>query len=380
MPEERPRHWVSRQALAISPQALSALLEAKHHEDDLRMAAELREATARVTHSEAVKARVRHVTDLYELGRLLLAETRTVLGIPAGTIALIGDDTFLEIIASSEALIPAYRSEFLEETFIAGEPLRVDTQFDGLRTIGNADVPPETSLRAYPLLEPGRSPFGVIVFEGEPRGERATWLPGFVEFCATALAECRLYAAVESLLIDAALALATNRAKQAALGATHPQRVSELSQRLARALGLGASDVKRVGLLAALHELRGEEVENAWLQVRHGRETGKAWQALIKRPLTGEIYSSPIDDLKKLLVLLNEYSRGKRLASADVSQLHLFNRITHTADTFEHLRMQALESGVKDVDMRQLLQAVGHRCDPEVVSILGHLFGKPTTY
>jgi HD-GYP domain-containing protein (c-di-GMP phosphodiesterase class II) len=380
MPEERPRHWVARQALAISPQALSALLEAKHHEDDLRMAAELREATVRVTHLEAMRARIRRVTDFYELGRLLLAETRTILGIPAGTIALIGDDNFLEIIASSEALIPAYRSEFLEETFIAGEPLRVDTQLDGLRTIGNADVPPETSLRAYPLLEAGRSPFGVIVFEGEPQYGRTVWLPGFVEFCAVALAECRVYAAVESLLIDAALALATNRAKQEARGAAHPQRVSELSQRLARALGLGASDVKRVGLLAALHELSATEVESAWLQVRHGRETSKAWQALVKRPLTGEIYASPIDDMKELLVLLNEYSPGKPLTSADVSQLHLFNRITHTADTFEHLRLESLESDKQDADAQQLLQAVGRRCDPEIVSILGHLFGKPATY
>jgi hypothetical protein len=194
------------------------------------------------------------------------------------------------------------------------------------------------------------------------------------------LAECRIYAAIESLLIDAALALATNRAKQEAHGATHPQRVSELSQRLARALGLGASDVKRVGLLAALHELSAPEVESAWSQVRHGRETGRAWHALIKRQLTGEIYASPIDDMKDHLVLLNEYSPGEPLASTDVSQLHLFNRITHTADTFEHLRLDALKSEKKDVEARQLLQALGRHCDPEIVSSLGHLFGKPTTY
>lgn len=374
MPEERPRRWAARQALAISPQALSALLEAKHHEDDLRMAAALREATARVTHRERLGQRTRNVTDLYELGRLLLSEATATLGVSAGVVAVVGDDAFLEVVASTRALIPAYQSEFLEEAFITGESLRVDTQINSLHTIGNADVPAGTCLRAYPFTDTEGAPLGVLVFEGEPKADRASWLPGFVDFCTRALAECRTYIAAENLLVDAALAFATSQGQQFSPHAAHTRRVSELSRRIAGAMGLGPSDIKRVGLLGALHEVSAEGVESAWTQVRHGRVTGKAWQSLIKQTSGGEIYASPAAELRQLLVLLDELPRGER-TEVSSSQWHLFTRIVDAADAFEHVRMERTPS-----EPHEILQEIGSRCDAEVISVLKHLFGKPTTY
>lgn len=380
MPEERPRHWAARQALAISPQSLSALLEAKHHEDDRRMAEELREAGLRIAHQEGLCQRARLITDTYELGRLLIAEAVGTFGFRSSVIAIVGEDAFLEVVASTEARIPAYQSEFLEEAFITGEALRVDTQMKDLLSIGNAAVPADTCLTAIPFSNLGGAPFGVWLFEGNLKENRKFWMPGFIDLSTQILSELQSYVAAEGLLIDAALALATVRCSDAPALGHHPRHVSKLSRRLAAALGLGPSDVKRVGLLGALHELTRQDVEDAWLHVRHGKETGKAWESMNRARVSGGVYSSPAEDLKKLVMLLDELPKSPDLTGPEKLKRHLFIRIVETADTFEHLRLQKTAQENKNHTPQDLLDALTHRCDPEVVSVLRHLYSKPTTY
>jgi hypothetical protein len=380
MPEERPRHWAARQALAISPQSLSALLEAKHHEDDRRMAEELREAGLRIAHQEGLCQRARLITDTYELGRLLIAEAVGTLGFRSSVIAIVGEDSFLEVVASTEARIPAYQSEFLEEAFITGEALRVDTQMNDLLSIGNAAVPADTCLTAIPFSSLGGAPFGVWLFEGNLKENRNFWMPGFIDLGTQILSELQSYVAAESLLIDAALALATVRCSHAPALGHHPRHVSRLSRRLAAALGLGPSDVKRVGLLGALHELSRQDVEDAWRHVRHGKETGKAWESMNRARVSGGVYSSPAEDLKKLVMLLDELPQSPDLTGSEKLKRHLFIRIVETADTFEHLRLQKTAQENDNHTPQDLLDDLSHRCDPEVVSVLKHLYSKPTTY
>ncbi|MEB3195876.1 MAG: hypothetical protein VKP62_01605 [Candidatus Sericytochromatia bacterium] len=374
MPENQPRRWAPRQTLAISPQALSALLEAKHREDDARMAEALRSAKERVVHRAAQVDQWRQLTDLYELSRALLTEARTGLGFTAGLIATVGEDHFLEVTGSTDAVIPDYRTELLEEAFIAGEVLRVDPHGEGLITIGNTDVPAGISLRAYPLWDLEEAPLGVLLLEGEPTPDRASWLDSFTELCATALAECQRYVHLEGLLVDALLALAVSREARAA----HLNRVRVLSRRVARAMGLGPSETKRIGLLAMMHESDPAVLDQALREVRHGRLTGAAWKHIGTSQPAGEIFGNPREDLRDLMGQLRWLRpEGEQPAEGRVP---LGIRIVRVADTFDGLieTDTKLDAGqLKDI--ADLLRQQGH-LDPEVVSVLAHMFGSPSTY
>ncbi|MEB3328598.1 MAG: hypothetical protein VKQ33_05140 [Candidatus Sericytochromatia bacterium] len=303
MPEHQPGSWFPRKTLAISPVALQALLEERHREDDLRLARDLQAAVHRLDRVDALVARVREVTDPFALGRLLLDEAVAMLGFRAGLVALVGDEAFLEVLASSTALVPPYRIELVEEAFIAGEPLRI-AGGDGLSSVGNADVPPDTELIVEPFEGLDGAPLGVLLLEGAPAPERAAWVEGFTALAARALAECRRYNQVEALLFDAAIAVASSKPSGQSPSGQAGGQLRTLCCGTAAALGLGESDVRRAGFLATLHVLGPEALAEGMRQLRHGQETGKRWREARSAQARWEIYDSPVEAWEGLFLAL----------------------------------------------------------------------------
>jgi hypothetical protein len=303
MPEHQPESWFPRKTLAISPVALQALLEERHREDDQRLARDLQAALHRLDHRDALVARMREVTDPFALGRLVLEEAVATLGFSAGLVALVGEESFLEVLASSSALVPPYRIELVEEAFIAGEPLRI-ADGAGLISFGNADVPAGTELLVEPFDGLDGAPLGVLLLEGTPAQERAGWIEGFTALAARALAECQRYNQFEALLFDAAIAVASNNPQGRSPAERLGSQLRTLCCGIAAAMGLGESDVRRAGFLATLHVLGPEAMAEGMRQLRHGRETGRRWREARSASASWEIYDSPMEAWEGLLLAL----------------------------------------------------------------------------
>lgn len=325
MPEHPHGRWFPRQTLAISPHALQAMLEARGREDDQRMADALQAARERLAHRESLVARMRCLTDVYALSRMILSEARETLGYEAGLVALVGDESFLEVTASSSALVPEYRTEVLEEAFIAGEAMHVAAENDhGLASIGNAEIPPGTKLRAVPFDGLDDQPLGVLLLEGAPHPTHEAWVAGFVELAARALAECRQYVQFESLLFDAAIAVASRNSQGAVPPARLGGRLRTLCCGIAASLGLPESDVRRAGFLATLHLLGPEAMAEGLRHLRHGRQTGRAWQEAQQAPATWQIFPSPFEAWDGLFAAL---AGGGGVDGCDMARLASILRV-----------------------------------------------------
>ncbi|MEB3222819.1 MAG: hypothetical protein VKS61_12155 [Candidatus Sericytochromatia bacterium] len=295
MPEHQPGRWFPRQTLAISPLALQALLEERHREDDRRLAHDLQAARDRLDHREILLAALREVTDPFALGRLVLEEAVQTLGFEAGLVALVGEESFLEVTASTAGIVPPYQVELVEEAFIAGEALRVSADGGGLVSFGNADVPPGTQLLVLPFDGLDEAPLGVLLLEGTPAPERAAWVDGFTALVTRAIAECQRYNQFEGLLFDAAIAVASSKPTGRTPGERPGGKLRTLCCGIAAHMGLGESDVRRVGFLATLHVLGPEALAEGMRQLRHGRETGRRWREARSAPADWEIYPSPLE-------------------------------------------------------------------------------------
>lgn len=341
MSEHRPTPGSSDRDLAISARSLQELLAAKAREEDARIAAELLSRRALIEFREALARKLGQVTDAYELGRLILREAQDALGFAAGMLAIVGDDQFLEVAASTDAIPPRYRAELLEEAFIVGEPLIIAADDEGLRAMGNADVPPGVSLRALPFARQDGQPLGVLLLEGEPRADRAAWLDDFLRLVAEAVEDCRSYQRLEGLIFDAAIAIARVHDTRTPGKVGHTTRVEALARQLAHVLGLGETQTKRVRLLALLHDLTPEQVTAGFQAIKRGKQTGTLWAENIQAPFVGGMYASPLADFQKVLGELRYLScrwdgRGHAPAARG-EEIPLAARIVAVATAFEDL-------------------------------------------
>lgn len=369
-----PRH-----DLSISAQQLQSLLEAKAREQDLALAAELATRRELIALRENLTAKMGRVTDPFELGRLILRELQDALGMAHGVLAIVGEDQFLEIAASTEALTPRYRSELLEEAFIVGEPLFVSADDDeALCAMGNADVPPGTTIRAIPFCKEDGQPLGVLLIEGELKAGRTGWVDELIGLIAQAVEDVRSYARLEGLIFDAALSLSRSHDQQTPGAANHTPRVEAIARKLALGLGLAETQVKRVRTLALLHDMDADAVAKGFEAIRRGNLTGAAWQESLAAPFVGGIYASPLADFQALVGELRYlYCRWDGVGNelpARGEEIPLAARIVVVAEAFEDLTGGREGSlSIKDA-VRALAAEAGTVYDPAVIRALEHLF------
>lgn len=340
MSEHRPTPGPSNQDLAISARSLQELLAAKAREEDARLAAELTSRRASIEFREALARKMGLVTDHYELARLILREAQDALGFAAGMLAVVGEDQFLEVAASTDAIPPRYRAELLEEAFIVGEPLVMAGGDEGLSAMGNADVPPGVSLRALPFARKDGQPLGVLLLEGEPTADRAAWLDDFLRMVSEAVEDCRSYQRLEGLIFDAAIAIARVHDTRTPGKVGHTARVEALARQLSHVLGLGETQTKRVRLLALLHDLTPEQVTAGFQAIKRGKQTGALWAENITTPFVGGMYASPLADFQKVLGELRYLPcrwDGRGDAPARGEEIPLAARIVAVATAFEDL-------------------------------------------
>lgn len=380
MSEHRPTPGPAQPDLAISARSLQELLEARAREEDTRIAAELTARRELLEFREGLARKMGQVTDLYELGRLILREAMDAMGFTAGLLAIVGDDQFLEVVASTDALPPRYRAELLEEAFIVGEPLFLTADLAGLSAMGNTDVPPGVSLGALPFARQNGQPLGVVVLEGEARPDRAGWLEAFLGLIAEALEDCRSYQRLEGLIIDAAIAIAHVNDTRTPGQAGHTARVEALGLQLAQVLGLGETQMKRIRLIALLHDLTAEQVAAGFQAIKRGKQTGTLWAENLSTPFIGGIYASPLADFQKVLGELRYVAcrwdgRGdEQLARGE--EIPLAARIVAVAEAFENLtggreqrNAQPVSAALEQVSLRG-----GTLYDPAVVRALVEVF------
>ena len=380
MSENCPTPGSPRQDLAISSTTLRALLEARAREAAERIAAELASRRGLIEFREDLARKMGRVTDTYELGRLILREAQDTLGFAHGMLATVGEDQFLEVVASTDAVPPTYRAELLEEAFIVGEPLVIAADDDGLSAMGNADVPPGVSLRALPFSREDGQPLGVLLLEGEPRPDRANWLQEFVGMVAEALEDCRCYQQLEGLIFDAAIAIARVNDTRAAGQVGHTARVEALSLQLAQVLGLGETQVKRVRLVALLHDLSADQVTAGFQAIKRGKQTGQLWAENLQTPFIGGIYASPLADFQQSLGDLRYLSCRWDGRSNDPpargEEIPLAARIVSLAEAFEHLtadRAEPFKQLIPSV-VAALSRSAGTQFDPAVVRAIEEIF------
>jgi hypothetical protein len=139
------------------------------------------------------------------------------------------------------------------------------------------------------------APLGVLLLEGTPAPERAAWVDGFTALVTRAIAECQRYNQFEGLLFDAAIAVASSKPTGRTPGERPGGKLRTLCCGIAAHMGLGESDVRRVGFLATLHVLGPEALAEGMRQLRHGRETGRRWREARSAPADWEIYPSPLE-------------------------------------------------------------------------------------
>lgn len=380
MSENRPSNGSSQNDLAISARSLQALLEAKAREEDARIAAELLSRRALIDFREELARKMGRVTDPYELGRLILREAQDAMGFAHGMLAVVGDDQFLEVAASTDAIPPRYRAELLEEAFIVGEPLVIVADDEGLSAMGNADVPPGVSLRALPFAKEDGQPLGVLLLEGEPTADRASWLDDFLAIVAEAIEDCKCYQKLEGLIFDAAIAIARVNDTRTPGQVGHTARVETLSRQLAMVLGLGETQVKRIRLVALLHDLSAAQVTAGFQAIKRGKQTGALWAENLTTPFVGGIYASPLADFQKLIGELRYLPARWDGRGADPTargeEIPLAARVVAVAEAFENLtggRDGATPVGIADA-VAELTRYGGTRFDPAVVRALGEVF------
>ncbi len=380
MSENLPTPGSSQHNLAISARSLQQLLEARAREEDARIAAELTARRDLIEFREALARKMGRVTDPYELGRLILREAQAEMGFTAGLLAMVGDDQFLEIVASTDVIPPRYRAELLEEAFIVGEPLIIAAADEGLSAMGNTDVPPGVSLRALPFARQDGQPLGVLLLEGEPRPDRVTWFEEYLAIIAEAIEDCRSYQRLESLIFDAAIAIARVNDTRTPGQVGHTARVEVLCRQLAQVLGLGETQVKRIRLVALLHDLTSEQVTAGFQAIKRGKQTGALWAENISTPFVGGIYASPLADFQKLLGELRFIpcrwdGRGNE-QPARGEEIPLAARIVAVAESFEILTGGREQQNALSIPaaLGQISLRAGTLYDPAVVRALAEVF------
>lgn len=380
MSENHPTPGSSQHNLAISARSLQELLEARAREEDARIAAELTARRELIEFRETLARKMGLVTDSYELGRLILREAQAAMGFTAGMMAIVGDDQFLEVAASTDAIPPHYRAELLEEAFIVGEPMTIAANDEGLHAMGNTDVPPGVSLRALPFARQDGQPLGVLLLEGEPRPDRAGWLEEFLEMVAAALEDCRSYQRLESLIFDAAIAIARVNDTRTPGQVGHTTRVEALSRQLAHVLGLGETQVKRIRLVALLHDLTAAQVTAGFQAIKRGKQTGALWAENISTPFVGGIYASPLADFQSLVgelrYLASRWDGRGNDHPARGEEIPLAARIVAVAEAFENLTGGRAEQAALPIPaaLAQITVRGGSLYDPGVVRALAETF------
>jgi HD-GYP domain-containing protein (c-di-GMP phosphodiesterase class II) len=380
MSEHRQTPASTHHDLAVSARTLQALLEAKAREEDARIAAELTSRRALIEFHETFARKMGRITDPYELARLILREAQDVLGFTHGMLAMVGEDQFLEVAASTEALAPRYRAELLEEAFIVGEALVLEADDEGLSAMGNADVPPGVALRAIPFSRQDGAPLGVLLLEGQVRPDRAAWVDAFVGMVAEALEDCKCYGRLEGLIFDAAIAIARVNDTRTPGQVGHTARVEALSRQLAQVLGLGETMTKRIRLVALLHDLTAEQVTAGFQAIKRGKQTGALWAENLASPFVGGIYASPLADFQQLLGELRylhcRWDGKGNDPPARGEEIPLAARIVAVAEAFENLtggRQHRTTLGFHDA-VAQIARFAGAQYDPAAVRALAEVF------
>ena len=371
----KPNQRTTSKSLAISPDALVRLLEAKEREADARLAKELDMRCRQVQFQEALSERMGRITDVAELAEYILQALRREIGGERAVLALVAETHFLEVVAMTGPTLLPYEQDLLEEAFVAGETLAIDgADGDDLASPGTAELPAGVSLLAIPLFKHDRTPLGVLLIEGTLDAERQAWLPGFLATIGLGLEDCLHYARIESLIRDAVIALALAQEQRGNGKSGQTRRVEALAAELAIALGLTPTQQKHVRMLAWLHDLAPEAVVRAFGAIKRGGETARRWQALMANPFVGGIYASPLADFQRVLDDLRALrcrwdGRGNQ-PDLRGEEIPLAARIVAVAEAFARLT----DGRSVPAALAALSSRSGGRFDPAVIDALQRRF------
>jgi HD-GYP domain-containing protein (c-di-GMP phosphodiesterase class II) len=381
MSEKRPQPG-SNDAPSASGD-LEALYAAKQAENDRRLALEFHARREQLRYQDELAARMAEATEPYELGRLLLDELTGTLGAGHAVLALVAESQFLEVVACTQAIVPRYQQELLEECFVVGERLEVGGELDW-GVPGSAELPPGVVLTAIPLFQQDGKPLGAVVFEGELDPRRRAWLPAFLEHMATGLEDCLAYARIDQLIVDAVVAISSAHAAKVEAApprhGRHVRRVEELARQLAHAMHLGPTMAKRVRLTALLHDLEPAAVSKAFAELRRGKLTGAQWRAWMDDPFVGGIYPSPLANFQKLVndlpLLRCRYDGKGNVPAVQGNDLPLPARVVAVAEAFENLTGLRAHRTTLSIPaaLDQIRRLAGQQYDPAVVGALCTMF------
>lgn len=373
----------SNETLMISSDALRRLLEEKEREADQRLLQELAARRLQLTFQESLTEKMGRVTDLYELGTLLLDEFRRNLGGKDLILGVVTETQFLEVVASTSAIPSRYGLELMEEAFVVGETLSATGEDAGLlQSPGATDMPEGVPLLAVPLFKVDNTPLGVLFVEGSLTEDRVDWLTGTLELMALALEDCLHYCRIEQLIEDAVIAIALENEAQTPQQDGHSQRVADVCRQLSLALDLGPTMTKHVRLMALVHDMGPDAVAKAFSAIRRAKETAVEWQGLMADPFVGGIFPSPLANFQRVLDDLRYLHcrwDGKGNQPAVVGQeIPLAARIVAVSEAFDHLtggRKHRTTLPIPEA-VAQLQVQSGKLYDPEVVAELARLYAK----
>jgi HD-GYP domain-containing protein (c-di-GMP phosphodiesterase class II) len=366
---------------AFSPEDLRRLLAEKEREADQQMAKELSDRCAQVRFQESLSERWSQVTDLFELADDIVQQLRRSLGGQDAMLAVVNDSQFLEVVGSTLPVPPRYQLDLIEEAFVVGETLSVSGEdADDLRSTGNADFPPGVPQLAVPLFREDGKPLGVLYVEGALAADKTDWLPGFLKLLSVALEDFLHYGEIESLIMDALLAIASANEAKVSRQAGHLKRVGDLCRQLCQAMGLSPTMTKRVALLAMIHDMAPEEVVKAFNAIKRGKLTAEHWKSMMAEPFLGGIFPSPLAAFQQAVNELR-YLRCRwdgKGNDPDVrgEEIPVAARVVAVAEAFEHLtgsRQHRTTMPIPEA-LLQLSRYAGAQYDPAVVEALCQQF------
>lgn len=371
----------SKDPWAFSSDDLRRLLAEKEREADKRMAKELSDRCAQVRFQDSLTERWSQVTDLFELADDIVQELRRSLGGQDAMLAVVTDSQFLEVVGSTLPIPPRYQLDLIEEAFVVGETLSISGEDAAdFASVGNAELPPGVPQMAVPLFREDGKPLGVLYIEGALQLEKTEWLPGFLKLVGVALEDCLHYNQIEAMISDAVMAIATAHEAKQPKQAGHLKRVGDLCRQLCQAMGLTPTMIKRVAMLAMIHDMSPEEVIQAFNSIKRGKLTAEHWKELMADPFLGGIFPSPLaafqETVNELRYLRCRFDGKGNDPAVEGTEIPLAARVVAVAEAFEHLTGSRAHRTTMPIPeaLVQLARYAGKQYDPEVVEALCRQF------
>lgn len=161
----------------------------------------------------------------------------------------------------------------------------------------------------------------------------------------------------------------------------HGERVAKYAVKIAKALGLGAEEIKVINYFSILHDIGKIGVPEEIL-AKPAKLTSREWDLVRKHPVIGENIIEPIEFLKPVRPLLrhhHEWYNGRgypdKLKGEDIS---IAARVLAVADAFDAMQADRpyRKAFSTEKAIREIKKGSGTQFDPKVIKAFIKVLGK----